>query len=119
MRSCVGSRRLALSGKDVTLRTYTLGAADANYHIDAETPVTVTIKAIWSLPKVGQRTRSNASGDELLIDAVFQVADVDAPSFTAGVNAPEIDADSVTYQVTTIGPEKGGRRTLLCREMRV
>ena len=118
MRSCVGSRRLALSGKDVTLRTYTLGAADANYHIDAETPVTVTIKAIWSLPRTDTR-RADAAGEEVLIDAVFQVADADAPSFTAGVNAPEIDADSVTYQVTTIGPEKGGRRELLCREMRV
>ena len=119
MRSCIGKRRLALSGKDVTLRTYTLDTADANYHIDDEVPTTVTIKAIWSLPRPSLRVTSNASGDEVIVDVVFQVADTDAPSFTAGSNAPELVADSVKYQVMNIGPEKGGRRELLCREMRV
>lgn len=117
-RTCVGRRALQLRGKDVTLRTYTLGGKDADYRVEPEVPATVMVRALQSEPRRDVRS-SDESGEEFVQAMEFRVADGDEPAITPGLPNPEIDdVDGVTWEVRTVGPEKGGLRRILCRRAR-
>ena len=45
-------------GRDVTVRTFAEGAADADYGEPTWAPTDVTVKAVRDVPKVGQIFRS-------------------------------------------------------------
>jgi hypothetical protein len=119
LRSCIGKRRIELSGKSVTLRTYAAGSADADYGVVTDTATASTIRAVQRMPGGEDQRTVDEAGEDLLIDMVFLVRDGDQPAITAGLERPQIDdPDSVTYEVRTVGPEKGGTRELLCRSVR-
>lgn len=101
-------------GRDVTLRTFTKGPVDADYAEPTWTPTDKTVRAVRDVPKTGAVTRS-ASGDEVAVDAVFTLADVDAPVIAADVERPRV-IDGEEFEVLLVDQAQLGARRLSCKK---
>jgi hypothetical protein len=115
----VSKRFVQLRGKDVTLRTWTEGAADADYTSDKVlTAADTTVKAVKGESRL-DRTIRNEAGEDIMADASFFVEDGNEPSIPAAGQAPQIiDEDGNTYEVTTVRRKLIGVRELLCERVR-
>lgn len=119
MRSCVGARRLGLSGQYVTLTTHTQGAPDAEYGIIDDVAVSVTIPAVLGDASREETIDEDLAGEAALVDALFIVRASDAPTLPPGTSRPRLtDWDGTEYEVLTISPSRAGFRQLLCRTLR-